>query len=181
MPHDLRPHLPGEDSIATSLRSSQRSCKRKRTPSIGAKRIADEAAETGEAESDSSDWEDWADAQVAQGDPMDETEKNEVPTNKSGVASAKNSTDAEEEAWMRGMMDQGTDGSVVQEMDTKAWEYVLQVAVEADKQVLCCTLLAPVILYFDTMFPLQYFHTRFVPCRSRYHHHSFENYNSCLD
>lgn len=104
--------------------------------------VADEAPKTmagaagvaavAEAESDESDWDDWADAMVAQGEPADTVTATggagEVP---GGAAAA---GEEEEEAWVKSMMDQGTDRSVVQDADSRAWDYVLQMAVEKEQQ-----------------------------------------------
>lgn len=79
----------------------------------------------------SSDWDDWADAMVAQGQPPDDTA---VPTggSSSGDCLEEGPEAAEEEAWVRSMVEQGSDGSVVQGVGSRAWDYVLQMAVEGD-------------------------------------------------
>lgn len=98
----------------------------------------DERAQTGTAQpspegSDSSDWEDWANAMVVQGEAAD----GEAIARESEGREADSSTgpEAEEEAWMKRMMDQGTDRSVVQDADSRAWDYVLQMAVEAERSL----------------------------------------------
>lgn len=78
----------------------------------------------------SSDWDDWADAMVAQGQPTEAAVAAAVDDN---VGLGPGSAHAEEEAWVRSMIEQGTDASVVQEEDSRAWDYVLEMAVqEAD-------------------------------------------------
>lgn len=79
----------------------------------------------------SSDWDDWADAMVAQGEPPETAaaspakgDNDNGPTERDGQA--------EDEAWVRGMIEQGTLGSVVQAADSRAWDYVLQMAVEEE-------------------------------------------------
>lgn len=78
----------------------------------------------------SSDWDDWADAMVAQGQPADDTA---APIEGNSGACLEVGPEAEEEeAWVRSMIEQGSDGSVVQGVDSRAWDYVLQMAVEGD-------------------------------------------------
>lgn len=83
------------------------------------------------ANSDSSDWEDWADAMEGQDEPArdaaEEAEKNTVEGASDGC---RGGPDAEEEAWVKSMVDQGTDCSVVQGADSRAWDYVLEMAIQ---------------------------------------------------
>lgn len=86
------------------------------------------------ADSDaSSDWDDWADAMVAQGEPLEETAAPATGDNNSGHTLDPDGQ-AEEEAWVRSMIEQGTLGSVVQAADSRAWDYVLQMAVEEESR-----------------------------------------------
>lgn len=109
--------------------------KRQRTASplllSASAKLKNEHDNTMDAASDaSSDWDDWADAMVAQGQPPDDTP---VPTEgNSGDFLEVGPEAEEEEAWVRSMIEQGSDGSVVQGVDSRAWDYVLQMAVEGD-------------------------------------------------
>lgn len=84
-----------------------------------------------EASHASSDWGDWADAQVAQSS----SPKREGALSGEGTPGQQGAPpSAEEDAWIRSMMDQGTDRSVVQGAESRAWDYVLQMAVEVEAQ-----------------------------------------------
>ena len=79
----------------------------------------------------SSDWGDWADAMVAQGEPPGAAAASPATgDNDNGLT--ERDVQAEDEAWVRGMIEQGTLGSVVQAADSRAWDYVLQMAVEEE-------------------------------------------------
>lgn len=78
----------------------------------------------------SSDWDDWADAMVAQGQPPGDAT---VPIEGNSGGYLEVGPEAEEEeAWVKSMIEQGSDGSVVQGVDSRAWDYVLQMAVAGD-------------------------------------------------
>lgn len=84
-----------------------------------------------EASHASSDWGDWADAQVAQSSSpkrVESSSREGTPCEQGGPHSA------EEDAWIHSMIDQGTDRSVVQGLDSRAWDYVLQMAVESEAE-----------------------------------------------
>ena len=79
----------------------------------------------------SSDWDDWADAMVAQGEPPEDSTTPATGDDNTGHTLEPNAQ-AQEEAWVRSMIEQGTLGSVVQAADSRAWDYVLQMAVEEE-------------------------------------------------
>lgn len=86
------------------------------------------------ADSDaSSDWDDWADAMVAQGEPSAAVAAAATAASAAGQSQEEEGKEAaEEEAWVRSMLEQGTSGSVVQDAHSRAWDYVLQMAVEGE-------------------------------------------------
>lgn len=95
----------------------------------------------------SSDWGDWADAMVATDDePAKQTAAAAAITSRGNMGGLSGEQE-EEEAWVRSMIEQGTDGSVVQDADSRAWDYVLQMAVqERGVRVTVSTYIADMIL-----------------------------------
>lgn len=128
MPDDLVPitQLLHTQRCQTSL---PRPSKRKRT-SFPQSNAMDVTGESEGSESDSSDWDGWADAMVSQGDCGDSAA---IGAERQDNVFSK--TDNQEEAWIKSMIDQGTDRSVIQKADSRAWEYAIKMAVEIDEQV----------------------------------------------
>ncbi|CAN0026924.1 unnamed protein product [Scytosiphon promiscuus] len=81
----------------------------------------------------SSDWDDWADAMVAQGEPAAEASAEDT-AGEGGAGSIVDSTGREDDEWVQTMMDQGTLGSVVESVESRAWDYVLQMVVDGGEE-----------------------------------------------
>ncbi|CAM9095403.1 unnamed protein product, partial [Hapterophycus canaliculatus] len=81
----------------------------------------------------SSDWDDWADAMVSQGEPVSEA-TDAAPAGEAGAGSTADSPKGEDDQWAQTMMDQGTLGSVVEGVESRAWDYVLQMVVDDGEQ-----------------------------------------------
>lgn len=127
--------LPEGEFDRSYYQTPSRPGKRKRTPSGGPSTAMDVVGDETGSDSNSSDWGDWADAMVAQGEPANPGAPGAGSGGARGDGSAETGDDAEEEAWMKAMIDQGTECSVVQESDSRGWEYAMQLAVEAEQQV----------------------------------------------
>ncbi|CAM9369096.1 unnamed protein product [Ectocarpus fasciculatus] len=80
----------------------------------------------------SSDWDDWADAMVAQGEPPGESAAagGAPGGGVGGGGGGGMAVDEQDEEWVRSLMEQGTVGSVIEGMESPAWDYVLQMVVE---------------------------------------------------
>lgn len=86
----------------------------------------------------SSDWDDWADAMVAQGEPPGESAAagGAPGGGVGGGGGGGMAVDEQDEEWVRSLMEQGTVGSVIEGMESPAWDYVLQMVVE-EREVRC--------------------------------------------
>lgn len=98
---------------------------------VAAAQAADGQGDGADSEA-SSDWGDWADAMVAQGEPP-EAAGTSPTTGDNNNGHIERDGQVEDEAWVRSMIEQGTLGSVVQAADSRAWDYVLQMAVEEEE------------------------------------------------
>ncbi|CAM9728086.1 unnamed protein product [Ectocarpus sp. 13 AM-2016] len=80
----------------------------------------------------SSDWDEWADAMVAQGEFSGESAAaGRAPGGGVGGGGGGGmAVDEQDEEWVRSLMEQGTVGSVIEGMESPAWDYVLQMVVE---------------------------------------------------
>ena len=136
-------HLPENEalsSVSAAAGTDARPLKRQRPsppqkPEVENMEVVAPIRDEGNASDASSDWGDWADAQMTQGGSpkragtsAGEGTSGELGARRIGLPAA---ADDEDEAWVRSMVDQGTDCSVVQGADSTAWDYVLQMAVEA--------------------------------------------------
>ncbi|CAN0300671.1 unnamed protein product, partial [Ectocarpus sp. 8 AP-2014] len=93
----------------------------------------------------SSDWDDWADAMVAQGEPPGESAAagGAPGGGVGGGGGGGMAADEQDEEWVRSLMEQGTVGSVIEGMESPAWDYVLQMVVEEREQGGAATVESP--------------------------------------
>ncbi|CBN76620.1 expressed unknown protein [Ectocarpus siliculosus] len=94
----------------------------------------------------SSDWDDWADAMVAQGEPPGESAAagGAPGGGVGGGGGGGMAVDEQDEEWVRSLMEQGTVGSVIEGMESPAWDYVLQMVVEERERGGAATVESPV-------------------------------------
>lgn len=134
MHHDNhRPRVDKEASLritsSTAINASRSSKRRRTSPPPTDMDITPDRA----ASDASSDWDDWADAMVAQGEPSsDAAGAASEGVDGDGDDLVRTREEREEEAWVLSMVEQGTERSVVQAAESSAWDYALQMAVEAE-------------------------------------------------